>query len=339
MPRESKEECAEPEPPSRRWTGARDWHYRPPVIRAEGLTRRFGDYLAVDSLDLDIAEGEVFGLLGPNGAGKTTTVRMLTGVIAPSSGRATVAGASIVDEPATVRARVGILTETPGIYVRLDAVENLEFFAELYDVRDPAPRIRTWLERLGLWARRHEPVGSYSKGMRQKLAIARSLLHDPKVLFLDEPTSALDPESARTVREIIAELRGEGRTIVLCTHNLDEAQRLCHRIGVLKTRLVRVDRPDSLRRALYGRASHVRVAGDVELAMRTIRAVDGVGAVEPENGTLRVTLSDPEHANPAIVRALVSAGVDVISITEEARSLEEVYLRLLDEHASSGGAS
>ncbi|AKF08035.1 ABC transporter ATP-binding protein [Sandaracinus amylolyticus] len=299
------------------------------MIRAENLGRRFGDFVALEGLDLEIAEGEVFGLLGPNGAGKTTTVRLLTAVISPTTGRATVAGFDVATQAEQVRAHVGILTETPGIYVRLDAVENLRFFADIHGLRDTDARIRAVLERLDLWARRKEPVGGWSKGMRQRLAIARAVLHEPKVVFLDEPTSALDPAAARTVRELVTELRREGRTIILCTHNLDEAERLCDRIGVLRTRLLRVDTPAGLCRDLERACTIVRLATAHGAIADVARALPFVRDVELAGDTLRIALDDPESQNPALVRALVEAGAEIRTVSEEVRTLEQVYLELV----------
>ena len=197
------------------------------MIRATGLGRRFGALWAIRDMDLEVRRGEVLGLLGPNGAGKTTTVRVLTSLIEPSEGRATVDGFDVVAEPEAVRARVGILTETPGLYEKLSATANLDFFGRLYglDASTRAERIERYLRLFSLWERRDEPAGTFSKGMKQKLAIARALLHEPAVVFLDEPTAALDPEAAFIVREAIEGLRRSGRTIVLATHTLDEANR------------------------------------------------------------------------------------------------------------------
>jgi len=212
------------------------------MIITEGLTKVFKigkkgkeEIVAVDSLSLSVKEGEAFGFLGPNGAGKTTTVRMLTGLIAPTRGRASVNGLELGKENRAIRKCVGILTESPGMYERLSAEKNLSIFASLYDVEDVPGQARKFLQMLGLWGRRQDPVGSFSKGMRQKLAIARALLHDPKVLFMDEPTSGLDPEAAKMVRDFIESLKARGRTIFICTHNLDEADRLCDRIGTMIT--------------------------------------------------------------------------------------------------------
>src|SRR3990170_8279445 len=196
------------------------------MIENQELTRRFEATLAVDRLTLQVHDGEIFGFLGPYGAGKTTTLRMLSALIAPTAGTARVAGYALGEQDQDIRRRVGILTESPGLYDRLSAAYNLEFFAGLYEVDDIHGQVERYLRLLGLWERRHEAAGTFSKGMRQKLAVARALLHQPRVLFLDEPTSGLDPEAAHLVREFIADLKKEGRTIFLCTHNLDEADRL-----------------------------------------------------------------------------------------------------------------
>ena len=205
------------------------------MIKTENLTKQFKTTLAVDQLTLEVKEGEVFGFLGPNGAGKTTTVRMLTSLIVPTSGTAVVNGCVLGKDDTQIRRTVGILTETPGMYDNLSAEYNLRIFAGLYEVKDVPGQVEKYLRMLGLWERRFDEVGTFSKGMKQKLAIARALLHEPRMLFLDEPTTGLDPEAAHLVRDFIDELRKEGRTIFLCTHNLDEADRLCDRIGVFKT--------------------------------------------------------------------------------------------------------
>ena len=208
------------------------------MIRTEALSKHFEsdgrEIRAVDGLDLQVNEGEVFGFLGPNGAGKTTTVRLLTTLIAPTGGKAWVNGLAVGADDEKIRGSVGILTESPGLYDRLSAQYNLQVFAELYGCKDPKGQVEKYLRLLDLWDRRDTEAGTFSKGMKQKLAIARALLHEPPIVFLDEPTSALDPESAKTVRDFIETLKGQGRTIFLCTHNLDEAERLCDRIGVFK---------------------------------------------------------------------------------------------------------
>jgi ABC-2 type transport system ATP-binding protein len=305
------------------------------MIQTENLTRRFGDILAVDRLTLSVAPGEIFGFLGPNGAGKTTTIRMLAGLIAPSEGLATVAGCRIGREDSTLRRRIGVLTETPGLYDGLSAQANLAFFAELYAVADAGAAVEHYLQWLGLWERRFEPAGTFSKGMRQKLAIARALLHEPQVLFLDEPTSGLDPEAAHLVRDFIAELRREGRTIFLCTHNLDEADRLCDRIGVFRQRLLALDSPAELRRQLFGRTVVVHMRALAPAYAEAASRLPFVRQVREADGRMLVTLDDPETRNPDLIRALVGAGADLQFIGELRQSLEDVYLHLVNAKEKS----
>lgn len=299
------------------------------MIHTENLTKKFGTVLAVEGLSLDVREGEVFGCLGPNGAGKTTTVRMLTSLIAPTGGSATVNGFIIGKQDTDIRRTVGVLTETPGMYDNLSAEYNMQIFAELYEVQDVKGQVEKYLRMLGLWERRFDSAGTFSKGMKQKLAIARALLHEPRILFLDEPTAGLDPEAARLVRDFIAELRKEGRTIFLCTHNLDEADRLCDRIGVFKTHLLVVDTPASLRASVFGRkvVFHLRAADEgLASAVRDLPFVREVKVVENK---LLVNLDEPEVHNPDVIRTLVEAGADLQFVGELRHSLEDVYLQLV----------
>lgn len=323
------------------------------MIRTEALAKHFiagnkHEVRAVDGLNLEVREGEVFGFLGPNGAGKTTTVRLLTTLIAPSCGKAWVNGLAVGEADAAIRAKVGILTESPGLYERLSAQYNLELFAQLYGCRDPRGQAEKYLRLLDLWERRDTEAGTFSKGMKQKLAIARALLHEPPVVFLDEPTSALDPESAKTVRDFIETLRGQGRTIFLCTHNLDEAERLCDRIGVFKQRLIAVDTPDALRQQLFGRQTVVhlapgsdraqmeRFAGMIQ-AMPDIKKVQLLTGEAEASPKLVIGLNDPAGQNPAIVRALVEQGAEVQFVNELRHSLEDVYLSLIHNGADGQG--
>ncbi len=301
------------------------------MIHTENLTKSFGDHLAVDRLTLDIGEGEVFGFLGPNGAGKTTTIRMLTSLIAPTSGTARVLGYEVGRDDDQIRRRVGILTETPGMYDRLSARRNLSIFARLYEVADVPGQVEKYLRLLGLWERRDDAVGEFSKGMRQKLAIARALLHEPQVLFLDEPTAALDPEASRLVHDFVTELKGQGRTIFLCTHNLDEADRLCDRVAVFKTHLRVVDTPGKLRRQVYGRQVVFHLRGAAEAFLPVVGGQPFVTEATAEAGKLVLTLDDPEAHNPDLVRALVAAGADIQFVGELRYSLEDVYLQLMKD--------
>jgi ABC-2 type transport system ATP-binding protein len=274
----------------------------------------------------------VFGFLGPNGAGKTTTVRMLAALIAPTSGSARVAGHEIGPDNEIIRASVGILTETPGLYKTLTAWQNLLFFAELYGLTEQraGEQAERYLKMLDLWERRGDKVGGFSKGMRQKLALARALLHEPRVVFLDEPTAGLDPEAARTVREFIKELRAEGRTTFLTTHNLTEADELCDLIGVFRTRLLRLDTPRNLRTALFGKGTQVQVAGDATPWVHTIQALPFVKRVEAQDSTISIHLDDPDTQNPPLVQALVTAGAPVRYVKPLDASLEDVYLELIE---------
>lgn len=299
------------------------------MIHTDNLTKRFNSTLAVDRLSIEVRDGEVFGFLGPNGAGKTTTVRMLTSLIGPSSGSAVVNGFTLGKDDTAIRRTVGILTETPGLYDNLSAEYNLRIFANLYEVKDSRGQVEKYLRMLGLWERRFEEVGTFSKGMKQKLAIARALLHEPRLLFLDEPTAALDPESAHLVRDFIAELRKQGRTIFLCTHNLDEADRLCDRIGVFKTHLLVLDTPDRLRSQLFGRrvVFHLGRADDKLLA--AARRLPFVQEAKILENKLVVRVENPEAQNPDLVRALVGAGAEIQFVGELRHSLEDVYLELV----------
>ena len=301
------------------------------MIVMQDLTKAFGKVLAVDRLTVSISRGEIFGLLGPNGAGKTTTIRMLSALISPTNGTAWVAGAQIGKQDQELRRNVGILTEAPGLYDQLSAERNLSFYATMYEVEDIERQVERYLTMLGLWERRHEPVGTFSKGMRQKLAIARALLHEPKVLFLDEPTSGLDPEAARLVREFISTLKGEGRTIVMCTHNLDEADRLCDRIAVFRSRLLALDTPTALRRKLFGRSVVFHLTEVSSRFEQAINEFNFVQSVQSVDNKLVVGLDDPEEQNPALIRALVQAGANIQFVGELRRRLEDVYLQLVKE--------
>jgi ABC-2 type transport system ATP-binding protein len=302
------------------------------MLRAEKLTKRFEALTAVDALDLEVRQGEVFGFLGPNGAGKTTTIRLLSALIAPTSGRAEIAGYRIGRDDARIRATVGVLTEHPGLYERLSARDNLDFYARLYGLPDRArsARVDHFLRLMGLWERRDDAVATYSRGMKQKVAIARAALHEPKIIFLDEPTTGLDPDAAKTVRDLILALRAEGRTVFLCTHNLDEADRLCDRIALFRHRVVRVDTPANLRREVYGAWTEIRLREMKPDYIHRVRAVEGVRDASLFDSTLRVDLDDPLRTNPRVIRALVEVGAEVAFVTEGKPSLEDVYLQIME---------
>ena len=300
----------------------------PDAIVARGLGRRFGDRVAVSGLDFSVGEGEVFGLLGPNGAGKTTTVRMLCGLLAPSEGEAEICGNRLGRDEEAVRGAVGLLTEQPGLYDRLSALDNLLYFARLYGVEDTLARARVArvLATFGLGGREGERVGGFSKGMRQKLAIARALIHEPQVIFLDEPTSGLDPEASATVRTLVESLAAEGRTLVLCTHNLDEAERLCDRVAVVKGRILALGTIDELR----GPGAEVELeldGGAAGIAAR-LKGAAGIERVAGEGGRLRVGLADRDGV-PELVARVVALGGRVRAVRPAQRELERVYLDLV----------
>lgn len=299
------------------------------MIATEKLTKKFGDIVAVDNLTLEVKEGEVFGFLGPNGAGKTTTIRLLTSLISPTSGSAVVNGFRIGENDKAIRQSVGILTESPGMYDNLSAEYNLRIYAELYEVDEPTTQVEKYLRMLGLWERRHDEAGTFSKGMRQKLAIARALLHEPQLLFLDEPTAGLDPEASRLVRDFIDELREAGRTIFICTHNLDEADRLCDRIGVFKTRLLVLDTPARLRSQVFGRKVVIHLAQADEKYISKIQALTYIREARLIDNKLLIGLDDPEQHNPEIIRLLVNSGAEIQFVGELRHSLEDVYLQLM----------
>jgi ABC-2 type transport system ATP-binding protein len=310
------------------------------AIRASGVAKRFGPHTAISGLSFEVESGEVFGLLGPNGAGKTTTLRILAGIYTPDEGEAEVAGLSARTQPDALRAQVGLLTEQPGLYDRLTAEENLAFFAELYGVgpAEARPRLERWLKLLGLWDHRARRAGTLSKGMRQKLAIARAMIHEPPIVLLDEPTSGLDPESARTVRDAIAALGSEGRTLVLCSHNLFEVERLCRRVAILRPspqggRLVALREVSQLRSGKAGVI--VDVKGEAAAWEPLVRGLGGVAASSAQGSVLEATFVDGEDPTPQLVTALAGAGAQICGVRSRTKAFEEVYLELMAEEGAA----
>ena len=301
-----------------------------PALVVEHLTKQFGERLAVDDVSFSVGVGEVFGFLGPNGAGKTTTVRMLATLIAPTSGRARVAGLPLdAANGVEVRKRIAVMTENPGLYLRLTVAENLAFFAGLYELAEPEQRIGQALAAVNLAGRADDPCGSLSKGLRQRVALARTLLSNPAVVFLDEPTSGLDPVASRDVHELIDGLRERGVTVFLTTHRLEEAERLCDRVAILNTSLRTIGRPDELRDRLFTKTLLVRTAAPLA-SPETVFAVSGVDGWRAGDTTrYELTVSDARIAAPAVTRALVAAGADLLSLAEARHSLEDVYLELI----------
>lgn len=316
------------------------------MIVTENLTRTFGNLIAVDNLNLKIEKGEVFGFLGPNGAGKTTTIRMLACLISPTSGTATVAGYNIQKDPLKVRQSAGILTENPSLYERLSAYENMNFFAEAYGVNDPNERkrrIKELLELFNLWERRNDKVATFSKGMKQKLAIIRATVHQPPVLFLDEPTAGLDPEAAKEIRDLMAQLsQHEKRTILLSTHHLEDAERLCKRVLIMnKGKCLLIGTPDELREKINTKP--VVEIGLAELNPKIVAAVKANSSardvnVKHQEPTLLVSVADTRLATPEVVRSVVEADGRILSVNIQRPSLEEAYLKLIKEEKSNENA-
>lgn len=303
------------------------------VIETQELSRHFGQVIAVDHLSLTVTQGEVFGFLGPNGAGKTTTVRLLNGLLQPSTGSARVLGLDVATQASDIRRQTGVLTETPSLYEALTARENLLFFGTLYDVpeRELPRRVDAILEAFGLAERADDRVGGYSKGMRQRLAIARALLHEPLLIFFDEPTAGLDPSAARRVREMIQNLsHQEGRTIFMCTHNLAEAQQLCDRVGVIgKGQLRAIGTPEELASSLW-RGVWVEIDLRDSLSPAIVEAVCSMPPVRShalEDGKLLLEIEN-EKEIPDVVAAIASAGGRIYRVMPRQHTLEEIYFQI-----------
>ena len=303
-----------------------------PALAVENLTKRFGERTAFADVSFSVEYGEVFGFLGPNGAGKTTTVRTLGALIAPTSGTASVAGLPLVpDNDVAIRSRIAVMPESPGLYLRLSVAENLAYFAGLYELPDRRGRIERALKAVGLEQRADDLCRSLSKGLRQRVGLARALLSDPKVLFLDEPTSGLDPVASREVHELIDTLRRQGVTIFLTTHRLAEAENLCDRVGILSTTLRMIGSPDELRERLFRKRIELRVREPLADPGHVLDGLPGTeGWQQGEDGAYILTVTDADVAAPAAARALVGAGADLLALTPTRYTLEDVYLQLID---------
>jgi ABC-2 type transport system ATP-binding protein len=303
------------------------------MIQTSDLSKQFGDTWAVDGINLGVHAGQVLAILGQNGAGKTTTIRMLTSVLIPTRGWAHVAGYDVVHYPEKVRASVGVLTEQHGLYLRMTGMEYLEFIGKLYHIDQIVrkKRIGDWLEYFGLKNVAKHPIGQYSKGMRQKLALARALIHEPPVLLLDEPTSAMDPESAQLVRNAINNLRKGKRAIIICTHNLVEAEMLADNVSIIyRGKILISGTVEELKRNLLGPAEYeVRVRG--EWPEEHLHLPPGVIQVENDNKSRYFRVDDPETANPVLLKELIDQGAEVTTFQELPRTLEQVYLAAMQK--------
>jgi ABC-2 type transport system ATP-binding protein len=303
------------------------------AISVNGLSKQFGTRVAFSDVTFEIGYGEVFGFLGPNGAGKTTTVRTLATLLTQTAGTATVAGFALRPENGVeIRRRIAVMPESPGLYLKLSVAENLECFANLYEVDLPSERVARALEAVHLTDRANDTCASLSKGLRQRVGLARTLLSDPEILFLDEPTSGLDPVATRDVHDLITDLRGRGVTIFLTTHRLEEAERLCDRVAILNRTLRTIGRPDELRERLFAKMLTIRTAAPLPAPGEVFGALAGVQSWRlGEDGSYALTVSDAAVAAPAATRALVAAGADVLSIEGQRHTLEDVYLELIGD--------
>jgi ABC-2 type transport system ATP-binding protein len=304
------------------------------IIEVKNLTKKFGEITAVDSLTFHVAEGEIFGLLGPNGAGKTTTIRMLCCLISKTSGDAQIAGYSIGNgaDSLAIRKLIGLVPDNNGLYEELSTYENLDYYGKLYECPEAQrkERIEYFLKMMDLWEKRDQPVSEFSKGMKQKVAISRALIHDPKLLFFDEPTANLDPEASKMVRDFILKLKKDGKTIFINTHNMDETQRICDRIGILKTKLLAVSTPEQLEKTVWGSRTVIQVEQINDQILAAVRKLEPKGISVEENRII-VALSDPQKENPDFVQAVISAGGRIQYVTQLNPGLEETYLKIIQE--------
>ena len=306
------------------------------MIDTENLTKKFGNLTAVESLTLHVNDGEVFGFLGPNGAGKTTTVRMLCCLISKTSGNATVGGYQIGNKEDSLKIRkiIGLVPDNVGLSENLTAYDNLDFYGKIYDCSTAQRKenIQRFLDMLGLWDKRNVLAGTFSKGMKQKLAIARALIHEPEILFMDEPTANLDPESAKTVREFILELKKQKKTIFLNTHNLDEAQRICDKIAILNTKLRAIGTPDELERSVHGRSTVITLEQVNDAVLNSLKKLS-LRNLTVDGNKVTFDVVDPDKENSPVVEALVLAGGHVRVINVVGSTLEDTYLKLVRESA------
>jgi ABC-2 type transport system ATP-binding protein len=308
----------------------------PGTLTAQHLTRRFGNRLAVDSLSFEFKAGEIFGLLGPNGAGKTTTLRMLAGLIAPTAGSVHIDGEAMTPDTASrLRARIGFLTEAPGLWDNLTVRENVSVYARLYGLADPDKAVTDALTLFEIADRSQDRTARLSKGLKQRVALARAIVHQPPIVLLDEPTSGLDPESARDVRELIVGMRRQGKAVLLCTHNLDEVERVADRVAVLRSRLVAVGSPGELRERLFVPRLRIRLSQSAEPFAAILRS-SGLGDVSVDGTWLSLLAGN--RPTPEIVRILVEAGAGIEAVAEEERSLEDIYIKLVKGSALDGPA-
>jgi ABC-2 type transport system ATP-binding protein len=303
------------------------------MISVENLTKEFGTVTAVKDISFSIDESEIFGFLGPNGAGKTTTIRMLSTLIGATSGKITIDGRDPVKEGTYIRSIIGLLTESPGLYEKISAYANLDYFSSFYDMPDKKRKenIKKYLKMFGLWERRDDLAGTYSKGMKQKLALCRALIHEPKILFLDEPTAGLDPASAHMVRSFIEDLKQEKITVFLCTHNLTEASTLSDRVCFIKQKIIRISTLSELQAHDKNKGIEIVFKQDSERYRKLLESISGINNVDANDNIASVFVENPEVTNPEIIRQLVNNDIDILYVNEIKASLEDIYLELIKD--------
>lgn len=306
------------------------------MITVENLTKKFETVTAVEDISFNINESEIFGFLGPNGAGKTTTIRMLSTLISPTSGKITIDNRDIRSDGEYIRSITGLLTESPGMYEKISAYDNLEYYSSFYDI--PGSRrknnIEKYLKMFDLWDRRDDLAGTYSKGMKQKLALSRALIHEPKILFLDEPTAGLDPESAHMVRNFIESLKKEKTTIFLCTHNLEEASNLSDRVCIIKKRIIRIATLSELQSDDKNKRVEIVFTDNASRYIKLLEEIDKIKDIQADNNRAILVIEEPEISNPLIIKKLVDNGAEILYFNEIKATLEEIYLDLIkDEEA------
>ncbi|MBM3699796.1 MAG: ABC transporter ATP-binding protein [Actinobacteria bacterium] len=306
------------------------------MINVENLTKKFNAITAVEDISFNIGESEIFAFLGPNGAGKTTTIRMLSTLIQPTSGEITIDGRTPSEGGEHIRSIIGLLTESPGMYEKISAFDNLNYYASFYNIsrEKKNDNIKKYLKMFGLWERKDDIAGTYSKGMKQKLALARALIHEPKILFLDEPTAGLDPESAHMVRGFIESLKKEKTTVFLCTHNLQEASSLSDRVCIIKRKIIRIASLEELRGDNQNKKIEIIFKEDALRYSKLLENIEGVKVLEINKNIASLIVENPFNTNPIILRKILDNGIDIVYFNEIKATLEDIYLDLIkDEEA------
>jgi len=303
------------------------------MIAVQDLTKEFGTVTAVENISFSISESEIFGFLGPNGAGKTTTIRLLSTLIGPTSGSISIDGRDPGKDGSYIRSITGLLTETPGLYEKISAYANLDYFSSFYSIADDrrASNIERYLRMFGLWERRNDLAGTYSKGMKQKLALCRALIHEPKILFLDEPTAGLDPASAHMVRSFIESLKEDRITVFLCTHNLAEASSLSDRVCFIKRKIIRIATLDELQDRDKNKRVEIVFKEDAERYRDLLEGMDGIKGLDIRENTASVFVEDPDNTNPGMIRELIDNNIEILYINQIKASLEDIYLDLIKD--------